>query len=123
MRLINLTPHTINLVLGPVSLTLPSEGEARVSTVSQPRPPLCVQAWGDLEVTTERLQVPTERLQYTHVVGLPGPMDGVRYVVSLVAVDGARRAGRTLHDLFSPGRLIRDEAGRVTGCASLVRHA
>jgi hypothetical protein len=116
MKLINLTPHAINIVLGPVSIALPSDGEARVDTATESRPPVCSQAWGDIEI-------PTERVHYAGITGLPDPLDGVGYVVSLVVVDAARRSGRYLLDLFSPGQLVRDERGVIIGCRSLARHS
>jgi hypothetical protein len=115
LKIINLTPHAINLVLGSVSIHLPSEGEARVTSAMQSMPPICAEDW-------RYVMIPTEQTQYVHVTGLPAPTAGVAYIVSLVAVEGACRAMRSLHDLFSPGRQIRDADGKVTGCASLVRH-
>ena len=78
-------------------------------------PPICAEDWG-------HIMIPTEQTQYVHVTGLPAPAVSVAYIVSRVTVEGARRAMRSLHDLFSPGRLIRDADGKITGCASLVRH-
>jgi hypothetical protein len=115
MKIINLTPHAINLVLGSVSIHLPSEGEARVTSALRSTPSICAEDWG-------YVLIPTEQTQYAHVTGLPAPSASVAYIVSLVVVEGACRAMRSLHDLFTPGRLIRDADGKVTGCASLVRH-
>jgi hypothetical protein len=55
-----------------------------------------------------------------HVPGAPRE-PAIYYVVSTIAADAARRFGRTTEDLLTPGQPIRDSAGRVVGCLSLVR--
>src|SRR5690606_31963979 len=49
--------------------------------------------------------------------GLPDPADGVIYVVSRLVAEAAPHRD----DLYFPGRLLRDEAGRVVGAESLAR--
>lgn len=53
--------------------------------------------------------------------GLPEPTDDY-HIVSLITVQSARAAGRPLHDLLSPGDLVRDGEGRIIGCLNLSRH-
>ena len=55
-----------------------------------------------------------------HVPGSPR-VPAVYYVVSTIAAEAARRAGRTTEDLLVPGQQLRDDAGRIIGCRSLAR--
>ena len=48
------------------------------------------------------------------VSGLPPPDDGVVYIVSAMVAESVRR-----RDVCSPGELIRDGAGVVTGAKGL----
>ena len=59
---------------------------------------------------------PVVRRKWGEVTGLPDPQAGVAFVVSAAVVSAS--PGRT--DLFSPGRLIRDEHGQPTQCVGLV---
>lgn len=97
--IINLTPDTLN-VLGRV--ISPSGMVARVSEVS-------VHARDHAGV----------RLEYSwpgEVIDLPAPCPGTLYIVS----DTVRTAVPHRSDVASPGKLVRDDEGRVLGCASLV---
>ena len=107
-KLINLCPHDITIVdeEGHIIIVLPhEEGRvARVATTETPREntlgypfPVVHREWGD-------------------VSGLPDPEPGVAFVVSAPVVSAC--PGRA--DLFSPGRLIRDEHGNPTQCVGLV---
>lgn len=100
MKLVNLTPHPITLVLGETT-TIESAGVARVATSS-------------VEVGTH-MGVPLIRSTYGEVVGLPAPQEGVLYIVS--AMVRSALLGRT--DLASPAALVRNEAGQITGCKAL----
>ena len=60
--------------------------------------------------------VPLAVVAYGEVTGLPDPAPGVVVVVSAMV----RAACPDRADLASPGEPVRDEAGRVIGCRSLV---
>lgn len=52
----------------------------------------------------------------------PAPVGpAVYYVISSIAAEAAKRSGRATHDLLVPGQPIRDDAGRIVGCRSLMR--
>ena len=53
---------------------------------------------------------------YGKVAGLPDKEDGVMYIVSMMV----RQALPNRNDLASPGDIIRDEYGQITGCLNLV---
>jgi len=102
MAIVNLTPHTINLP-APIG-EVPSSGLARCETTTQ--------KVGEIN------GVPLTKTEFGEVTGLPAPEEGVIYVVSrlvLTAVADVR------DDVYCPGELVRDEAGRVVGCKSLSR--
>ena len=101
-KLVNMTPHTVKLVNDFGILEMPSAGVARVSSTQ--------------EELGRVVGVPLVRATFGEVTGLPAPEEGTMYVVS--AMVRAALPGRT--DLASPGDLVRDEAGQVIGCKSLI---
>ncbi len=107
MRLINLTPHDINIVRdGEVVLTIPRSGQiARCEEV--------VENLGS--VTVDGIEIPIIRKSLGKVENLPEPQDGVRYIVSLAVAKAA--VGRD--DLLVPGQAVRDEQGRIIGTSAL----
>lgn len=100
----NLTPHEVVVVSGGavIGRFAPSGTVARVGTE---------RVWsgrvGEFEVWRERAGA---------VMGVPSPQEGVAFVVSAMV----RGAAPERVDLFSPGDLVRDEGGRVVGCAGFV---
>ncbi len=55
-------------------------------------------------------------VQFGEVIGLPEPVPGTLYLVSAMV----REACKSRTDLASPGDLVRDEAGNIQGCKSLI---
>lgn len=106
MRLVNLTPHTINIIGEDGTVTvLPASGAiARVATVRQILPPI-----GD------GTEIAAYRTTYGEVSGLPEPAPSTGYVVSAIV----RQAAPHRPDVFSPGELVRDADGQPIGCRGL----
>lgn len=103
MSLVNLTPHTLNLVVSDRTVSVPPSGAvARCAQVSAPA--------GEVD------GVPLVSVSYGEVQGLPEPSDGVTFVVSALV----RAAVPHRHDVASPGDLVRDAGGNVVGCRNLV---
>ena len=103
--LINLTPHTLNLVDDKGVVTAyPSAGVARVMSET---------AHAGL---FEQAMIPLTRVVYGVVQGLPPADPGVLYVVSAMV----RTAVPHRSDVASPGDLLRDESGNVVGAKSLI---
>lgn len=98
---VNLTPHPINIVDGP---TIPPSGEAARVTVTR-------------EQVDAIDGIPIYSSTYGEVEGLPAPAAGVRYIVSGLV----RSAVPNRADVYSPGELVRDDAGRVVGCRGLTQ--
>lgn len=97
--IVNLTPDTINL-LGRI--IPPSGMVARVSEVSV--------------YAKDHAGVRLEYSWHGEIIDLPAPSPGTLYIVSAMV----RLAVPERDDVASPGKLVRDDEGRVLGCASLV---
>lgn len=102
MTIVNLTPHTLNFVFNETKIDIePSGSIARVSVKDTPMNPIN--------------GIPTFRTEYGEIENLPVPeVDTIYVVSSLVATRCPERT-----DVFVPGRLIRDEQGRIIGSAGL----
>lgn len=106
MKLVNLTPHEINIYDGEKLLvTVPVSGQ--VARCAEERAGL-----GKLADTG----ISVSRATYGEVEGLPQPEPDTVYIVSalVLAAVGAERA-----DVFAPGQAVRDAEGRVVGCVGL----
>jgi len=102
-KLINLTPHTINIVTPDGVRTLPPSGTVcRVPSFDGVCP--------DLD------GIPTFVSSYGKVRDLPAPQEGVVLIVSGMVASAEPRL-----DLMSPGPLVRDDEGKVIGCLGLRR--
>ena len=133
--IINLTPHAINIDVesGGVMAIEPSGSIARVAqvdsttgsvpvvigescaacggVVEQDEPCAC----GCRDSFRTRRSINITSTTYGDIEGLPEPLEDTIFVVSgMVAGQVADRP-----DVFSPGPLVRDDAGRVIGCAGL----
>lgn len=105
MKLVNLTPHVLNILTPDGNLSLPPAGEsARVQMVGQELQP----------IVTDGITVPVSAQVAGDIIGLPDPQPDTIYVVSMLVAQTARRP-----DVLSPGRLVRDNAGQPAGCIGL----
>ena len=103
MNIINLTPHTINIINGETTTKIdPSGTIARVSVqvVATDNPMLYTQQYGDVQ-------------------DLPAPQDDTIYIVSALVL--ARVPDRT--DVYAPltAQAVRNDAGQIIGVPGLVR--
>ena len=105
MKILNLTPHTITLVLADETKEIQPYGTiARVSTQTV------------IEGYIDNL-IPITKTVFGEVENLPEPEEGTIYIVSsLVAQRCSHRK-----DVFIPNESVRDEQGRIIGCKSLGR--
>lgn len=85
-------------------VTIPSKGMARASFTEVPAGKL-----GSIPLVSQTFSEPA---------GLPKPTAGVYYVVSHITARAAALYGRTTHDLLVTARIVRDEQGRIIGCAA-----
>lgn len=104
MRIINLTPHTINLYRnGEMIMAIPSSGVARVSVTSQ--------------VIGEVNGFPIKQNVYGEIIDLPDPIGETVYIVSALVAQAAK--DRT--DLLVVNDTVRNENGQIIGCQGFAR--
>ena len=104
-KIINLTPHAINITDGP---TFPPSGKvARVS----------VQQVDDGVIGG----VPVKKQTFGDIVDLPDPADDTIYIVSALVLSAAKAAGRT--DCVAPdtANAVRDDNGHIVSVPGFVR--
>ncbi len=120
MPVVNLTPHPIHIYAPDTPdmitdqhiplRTIPASGQlARIAT-SRSR-------GGTLRV--DGVDVPVTSARYGTVEGLPEPVPGTLYLVSLPVATEMRRSGR--EDLIVVDRLVRNGEGTVVGCRAFGR--
>ena len=104
-----MTPHAISLLdkENRVVAVLQSEGIARAASTRLQTGSIRI---GDAEV-------PVNQTSFGDVTGLPEPMEGHAYVVSVLTAQAV--AGR--EDVFITDDAVRDDAGRIIGCRALAR--
>jgi hypothetical protein len=109
MKIVNLTPHALNLMPGgpdgPV-VTIPPSGQVARCAVNR------VQIY---TVTVDGISVPVNKTQFGTVSDLPDPQPDTIYIVSaLVAQAVSNRL-----DVFIVDDAIRDNQGRIIGAKAL----
>lgn len=110
MSIINLTPHAVTLHgADGKAVTLPPSGQvARLAVTREAMAPVVVNG----------VTLPVSRPTLGAVTGLPDARPGVLLLVSALVADAVRRA-----DVVSPGELVRDAAGVITGAKGLCAYA
>jgi hypothetical protein len=108
-RLVNLTPHPVELTDadGRLLLVLPPAARATRVTVSRRL---------ETELDLDGVRVPVWRSVAARVEGLPPQEPNTWLVVARLVADTVARAGVHRTDLLVPDDLVRDTGGRVTGC-------
>lgn len=105
MNIINLTQHTINVILGEKELAYPSKGLARVKTEEK--------TIGTVE------GIPVIKTVYTTVEGLPDSQEDTVYLVSTLVLQALKANGIERPDCLAPNTgvsgAIRDDQGRIVG--------
>lgn len=110
-KIINLTPHAINVVDENDSVVVTIEASGNVAR--------CSQTINIIDnITLNNVSVPISASCYGEVVDLPAPQDDTYYIVSRLVMSACPNR----QDLLVPNDLVRDEAGRVIGCRSLANN-
>jgi len=120
MDIRNFTPHAVRLEIGRGTVVVfESEGIARVSTSEE----IC----GGIALAAEAYGVEDREVLditlFEQVHGAPEGLPPERAGVYLIVSGLVRCALPHRKDLLSPGDLIRDERGRVTGCRKLIANS
>lgn len=102
-QIINLTPHTLTICDQDCNFLVEISPEGVVARV-------------DVQYQQEDVigDIPVFEAKYGDITGLPSPQGDVVYVVS-----GMVNARVNRDDVYSPGKLIRDEDGNPVGCKGL----
>lgn len=109
ITIVNLTPHAVTVNGEDGSVTVPPSGTvARIETVMTPAE----------TITVDGVAITVQAQRMGEVTGLPEPVDGTVYVVSLPV---AAALGASRPDVVAPGPLVRDAEGRPVACNGLVR--
>lgn len=111
MKIVNLTPHTIDYLDPLYACSIPSSGVARATQTMQEDQPII--GMGNVFRTV--------RMTYGETTDLPDPDGETFYIVSAITAEAARRGGRTTDDLLLTADLVRDDQGRVVGCRAFAR--
>lgn len=105
MQIINLTPHTLNMITNEGTVDIPSNGLARVTFA----PDTPDGAIADIPVYVTA--------STGTVTGLEKPKDGTVYVVSRQVYDACPNR----NDLVITHQAVRGEGGRIVGCRAFAR--
>lgn len=111
-QFVNLTPHGVRVYGsdGSVIADIPASGAvARLS--EQVSDAQCTDGIPEVQVTLGEVE------------GLPDPVQGTLYIVSLPLMMGLLAAGSTRQDVRYPYDPVRDGQGRIVGCRSLAEMA
>lgn len=118
-KIVNLTPHDINIIdeNGDITATFPPSGTvARVARQSRHL----------RDIETPQGTIPLYEAVYGDVVDLPTPDPypetndpDTYYIVSRMVVDALGPSDIDISDLLTPGELVRDDQGNIIGCRGL----
>ncbi len=99
VKLVNLTPHPVKVLMNNAFVELESVGICRVQ-------------YGELKIGQIN-GIELVRIEYPSIEGLPAPQENTYYIVSSVvalAMKGLR------NDLIVPYDFIKDSTGNIIGC-------
>jgi hypothetical protein len=108
MKIINLTPHDINILTDAGDITIPASGQvARCATTRQTIDVINING----------INVNINKTLYGTVDGLPDPAPDTLYIVSALVA----QAAKDRQDLVIPDDSVRDDQGKIIGCRALAR--
>lgn len=109
MRIINLTPHAINLMAEDNSIIAVFESQGVARTVSSRV------AIDTVDINGASIAI--NRTTFGAVDNLPAPAADTLYVVSALTA----KAAPDRQDLIAPDDTVRDDAGRIIGCRAFAK--
>lgn len=104
VKIINLTPHDINIILDNDTTTIPTSGQIA-------------------RCKTNRIQIdmidsiPINQTQFGQVTDLPNQQENIFYIVSALVANALPDRS----DLLIPDDTVRDNEGKIIGCKALAR--
>lgn len=108
MKIINCTPHDVNLVTENGSITFPRSGII---------PRLTEQQQKINSVTVNGIEIDIMKKSFNEAEGLPEPQENTIFIVSALVAG----AIKDRDDLVIPNDTIRDDQGRIIGCKNLAK--
>ena len=127
MKVINLTPHDINILTKESCYGLEQDSTTKQWIADGVSPIRVIKSSGVARVQVSTIPgtdldgIPTQKPSYGDIDGLPAPELGVAYVVSLMCVSAAISHGRSTIDLYTWGVLVRSRKNPsiIYGCFDL----
>lgn len=110
-NIINLTPHSVNIIGNDNSVVATIETSGNVARCSQ-----TIDIVGSIALGS--VSIPISSSSYGEVVDLPAPKPGYYYIVSRLVMSACPNR----QDLLCPNDLVRNDAGQVIGCRSLANN-
>jgi len=104
VKLINLTGHKLNIP--HLGLEIPPAME--VAKANQRQNLVCIID-----------QLPVFEMEYVRITGLPGPVEGVVYIVPSVVLNAVKHLYPERTDCLATHRPIKDAYGVTIGCSAL----
>ena len=105
-KIINLTPHAVNIICNEKTITFEASGEVA----------RCKQSDSTIgKIETENGTIAISATKFGDVEGLPEPKADTYYIVSRLIMQACSDRA----DLLVPNEIVRDETGRIVGCESL----
>ena len=108
-KLINCTPHDINIMDGDNNIILTISSSKTLIRVSQTTTDAG-------SIIANGVEIPITDNTFGDVIGLPPQQDGTILIVSAMV---ANACSKTRTDLALVNESVRDEKGRIIGCRSL----
>lgn len=110
MKMINLTPHNVNIIVGETELVIPASGVvARCASTTE--------TVG--EIVVNGFHVPETRTVLGEVYNLPEEKPDTLYLVSRAVAEAVAKANPDRKDLRIPDKSVRNDKGQIIGCLSV----
>ena len=107
-NIVNLTPHDVIVILeNGIRKVYKSQGIARAKQTDS--------LLGKIN------GVPVVVSEFGEPEGLPDPVNGTMYIVSLATANAAKACGRATYDLLLTSGPVRDENGVIVGCRQFAK--
>ena len=108
VKVVNCTPHDVNLITKSGNITFPRSGIIpRLKEVQNKIS----------SVTVNSIKIDIMRKSFSEIEGLPEPQENTIYIVSALVAGAVK--GRD--DLVIPNDIIRDDKGNIVGCKNLAK--
>ena len=108
MKIINCTPHDVNIITESENITFPRSGII---------PRLTEQQVKINSVNSNGIEIDIMQKSFSEVEGLPEPKENTIYIVSALVAGAVKNRD----DLVIPNDTVRDDQGRIVGCKNLAK--